>query len=547
MAGRHLRGWSLIVACIAVVLGALAPVATAARPNVIVILLDDVGWSDIGCYGGEVPTPNLDALAANGVRFTQFYNTGRCSPTRASLMTGQYPHQVGMGHLDTKVVPGSPGYQGRLADSSVTMAQVLREAGYFTAITGKWHLGLQHGEPPWDHGFDRSLITETSGIYFANQGGPKGETKLWLNGERRETDDLAFGEDWYGTDLWTKFGLKFIDEAKGTDKPFFLYLAHTSAHFPLMAPREDIDRYRGKYMVGWDKLREARHQRQIEMGLVDAKWGLAPRPETTPAWDDVPADKRDRFDHLMAIYAAVIDRVDRSIGTLIAGLKERGELDNTLILFMSDNGGTAEGGPDGTYQGDSPGGRGSNIFYGQNWATLSNTPFRKSKRHVHEGGISSPLIVHWPAGLASSRHGELERQPAHLIDIMATVVEATGAKYPATFDGHAIAPMEGVSLLPAVAGMELARTQPIFFEHEGHRAVREGKWKLVAAYKGPWELYDMEADRTELHDLSREHPELVERLSKAYDAWAERTHVEPWPVGPEPKKGKKKAKSKKKG
>lgn len=496
----------------------------AERPNIVVILVDDMGWSDIGCYGSEIPTPHLDALAKSGVRFTQFYNTGRCSPTRASLLTGHYPHQAGMGHLDNTVRPGHPGFQGKINDSSVTIAEVLREAGYFTAMTGKWHLGQQHGTPPWKRGFDRSLNLQAGGVYFHNQTGSKGGAKLFLNGEEKPLNDPQFGE-WYGTFLWSQWGLKFIDEALSTKQPFFLYVAHCAPHFPLMAPAEEIARYRGKYLAGWDALREARHRRQVEMGVVDAKWPLTPRPPNSPAWKDVPDEDRQRFDHMMAIYAAMIDTMDRSVGTLVAGLRERGVLDNTLVVFVSDNGGNAESGPSGRYEGDNPGDAHSNVFLGQNWATLNNTPFRKWKHFVHEGGSATPLIAHWPRGIAESEHGKLVHQPGHVIDLMPTIVDAVAAGYPAEFRGKTVEPMEGVSLTPAFAGRAIARTAPIFFNHEGNRAVRDGKWKLVALAGQPWELYDIDADRTELHDLSSQHPERVTAMSAQYESWARRTRV----------------------
>jgi arylsulfatase A-like enzyme len=501
-----------------------APAEAADRPNVVVILVDDMGWSDIGCYGSEIPTPHLDALAKGGVRFTQFYNTGRCSPTRAALLTGHYPHQAGMGHLDNTVRPGHPGFQGKLNDSCVTMAEVLRDAGYFTAMTGKWHLGQQHGTAPWKRGFDRSLNLQAGGVYFHNQTGSKGGARLYLNGEERLLSDPMFGE-WYGTFLWSQWGLKFIDEAISAKQPFFLYLAHCAPHFPLMAPAEDIARYRGKCLAGWDALREARHRRQIEMGLVDAKWPLTPRAPNSPAWEDVADDDRQRFDHMMAIYAAMIDTMDRSVGTLVGGLRERGVLDNTLILFVSDNGGNAESGPNGRYEGDNPGDAHSNVFLGQNWATLNNTPFRRWKHFVHEGGSATPLIAHWPRGIDESQHGKLVHQPGHVIDLMPTVVEAAAAKYPAEFRGKSIEPMEGVSLTRAFSGQPLARPAPIFFNHEENRAVRDGKWKLVALAGQPWELYDLEADRTELHNLSSQHPERVAAMAAEYDSWARRTRV----------------------
>jgi len=515
------------------------------HPNLVVILVDDMGWSDIGCYGSEIPTPHLDALAAGGVRFTQFYNTGRCSPTRAALLTGHYPHQAGMGHLDNTVRANHPGFQGKLADTSVTMAEVLREAGYFTAMTGKWHLGQQHGTPPWKRGFDRSLNLQAGGVYFHNQTGSRGGAKLYLNGEERPLDDPQFGA-WYGTFLWSEWGLKFIDEARAAQRPFFLYLAHCAPHFPLMAPAEEIARYRGKYLAGWDELREARHRRQIAMGLVDEKWPLTPRAPNSPAWSNVSDGERQRFDHMMAIYAAMIDTMDRSVGMLVEGLRQRGQLENTLILFLSDNGGNAESGPNGRYEGDHPGDAHSNVFLGQNWATLNNTPFRRWKHFVHEGGCATPLIAHWPRGIADSQRGQLVHQPGHLIDLMPTVVEVAAARYPTEFHGQAIEPVEGVSLVPALAGQPLARSQPIFFNHEDNRAVRDGRWKLVALAGQPWELYDIEADRTELHDLAAQHPDRVATMSAQYESWAKRTRVvtdDSPAVAPQGKKKNKKKKA----
>ncbi|MDA0818219.1 MAG: arylsulfatase [Planctomycetota bacterium] len=509
----------------ALLLGNTVFAAEAPRPNIVVILVDDMGWSDIGCYGSEIPTPHLDALAEHGVRFTQFYNTGRCSPTRASLLTGHYPHQAGMGHLDNNVKAGHPGFQGKISDTSVTIPEVLATVGYFTAMTGKWHLGQQHGTPPWKRGFQRSLNLQAGGIHFSNQGGTKGKgAKLYLNGEEFPINDPRFG-DWYGSHLWAEWGLKFIDEALAEDKPFFLYLAHCAPHFPLMAPEADIARYRGKYLVGWDALREDRYHRQVELGLIDPTWGLTPRDEKTPAWDSVSPQERERFDDMMAIYAAMIDTIDQSTGMLVEGLRSRGILDNTLLMFLSDNGGNAEAGPNGRYEGDQPGGPESNVFVGQNWATLNNTPFRKWKHYVHEGGSATPLIVHWPDRLAASAGGRLESQPSHLIDIMATVVDVAGADYPTTHDSHAIEPMEGVSLVPLLDQQPFERRHPIFFNHEDNRAVRDGPWKLVALKGQPWELYDMQTDRTELHDLAAQHPDLVAKMSDQYEDWARRTHV----------------------
>ncbi len=519
-----------------------APVAAAqtdTRPNIIVILVDDMGWSDIGSYGGEIPTPNLDALAARGVRFTQFYSTPRCSPTRASLLTGLYPHQAGMGHLDNIVREGSSGTTGRLNDRSVTIAEVLRDAGYLTAMSGKWHLGLQNGSPPWQRGFDRVLSLRAGGMFFPNQkfeGGDDALTRraqepLYLDGTPTPRDSPVFGQNWYATSLWTDFGLKFIDEARKANRPFFLYLPHNAPHFPLMAPPELIAKHRGKYRAGWDRLRDARYRRQISMGLVDVRWPLSPREADSPAWESLSDEAKDRFDHLMSVYAAMIEAIDISVGVLVKGLEARGALDNTLILFLSDNGANAESGPDGRYNGNPPGGPNSNLYLGMNWAALSSTPFRRFKHFTHEGGIAVPLIAHWPRGIPANRRNALERQPAHLIDVMPTVIEITGATYPREFKGQTIQPVEGVSLLPAFAGRPLRRTRPIFWEHEGNRAVRSGNWKLVSTYPDDWELYDMAADRVERNNLASRHPDTVRELAAEWNAWAERAHVDPW-LGP---------------
>ncbi|HEX3655443.1 MAG TPA: arylsulfatase [Pirellulales bacterium] len=523
---------SLLASALATISPAAAD-APAQRPNIVVMLVDDMGWSDIGCYGSEIATPRLDALAADGLRFTQFYNTPRCSPSRAALLTGLYSHQAGMGWLDNKVEPKSKGFHGRLLPRCVTIAEVLREAGYFTAMTGKWHLGQQNGTPPWTRGFDRSLNSRYGEVYFPHESDRPGTKFLYLNGRELPKDSPEIGRDWYSTDLFVDWGLKFIDEAQAAKKPFFLYVAQGAVHFPLRAPAETIARHRGKYLQGWDLLRAQRHARQIEMGLVDAAWPLAPRPSESPAWSTRTDEQKDRFDQMMAVYAAMVERIDRSMGTLVDGLQARGMLDNTLILFLSDNGGNAEGGPPGVTRGTGPiGGPDSYVWLGMNWATACNTPLRRYKHFTHEGGISSPLVVHWPAGIPAERRGKLEKQPAHLIDIMATAVDLAGAKYPTEFGGNQILPMEGVTLRPALAGQALARIQPIFWEHEGNKAVRDGRWKLVQKWREPWELYDIEADRTEQNNLIAAQPEIAKRLETAWNAWAARAFVDDWP-GPD--------------
>ncbi len=291
------------------------------RPNIVTILVDDMGFSDIGCYGGEIPTPNIDRLASRGVRFSQFYNTARCSPSRSALLTGLYPHQAGMGHLDTMVVAGRPGYQGKLADNCVTIAEALRPAGYFTAMAGKWHLGQQHGTPPWQRGFDRSLNLVAGGVYYPGQRGREKEL-LYLNGNGLPMTAAEFGSEWYSTDLWTRYGLKFIDEAAANKKPFFLYLAPNAPHFPLMAPQKTIDSFRGKFMAGWDQLRRERHARQLRMGLLDKRWPLTERPPDSPAWDSLSAEQKQHFDHIMAIYAATVHHMDLAVGALVDGLRQ---------------------------------------------------------------------------------------------------------------------------------------------------------------------------------------------------------------------------------
>lgn len=515
---------SLILAVGLLEVAAVAEAGEGAKPNIIIILVDDMGWSDISCYGSEIPTPNLDKLAGNGLRFTQFYNTGRCCPTRASLLTGLYSHQSGIGHMVDD--NGVPGYRGFLNDRCVTIAEALRPAGYFTAMAGKWHVGdREQSMWPLQRGFDRFYgVPEGGGFYFKI----KKNRRVLMGNEVLYSGEKPTPAGWYSTDAWTEFGIKFIDESLAAKKPFFLYLAHNAPHFPLEAPPEDIVRWRGKYRQGWDVLREQRYRRQIELGVIDKSWPLSPRPDGVKAWEGLSEEQKDRFDHIMAIYAAVMERMDRSVGVLVKALTERNALDNTLILFLSDNGGNAESGPDGRTGGPGPWGSAeSDVFCGQSWATLENTPFRRYKHYNHEGGISTPLIAHWPAGIAAK--GELRTQPGHLIDLMATCVDVGGAKYPAEVNGKAIQPMEGRSLRPAFENKPIER-EALFWEHEGNAAVRVGDWKLVRAGRnGEWELYDLAKDRTEIKNLATQEPERVKELAAKWDAWAERAQVKPYP------------------
>ena len=492
-----------------------------AKPNIVIVMADDMGYSDIGCYGGEIRTSNLDRLADNGLRFTQFYNAGRCCPTRASLLTGLYAHQTGIGHMTSENEQlrfdlGYPGYRGYLNRNCVTIAEALKPAGYKTLMTGKWHVGTFEGMWPVDRGFDwyYGIIRGASNFFR-----PAPSKLLVRNRER-----IVPGKDYYTTDAFTDHAIEFVRESERDDaRPFFLYVAYTAPHWPLHAWPEDIQKYRGKYMAGWDRVRAARLERMTEMGILDRSWRMTVR-DAVP-WDTLSSAKKDEMDLRMAIYAAQIDRMDQNIGKLVDVLQELGELDDTLFFFLSDNGGCAEGGMLGrgpleilmTKNGYSQ-------SYGQAWANASNTPFRKYKHWVHEGGIASPLVVHWPAGFSAK--GELRSEPTHLIDFMATALEVGDADYPEEFAGNRIVPLEGVSMVPAFQGRALGR-EALYWEHEGHRAVRRAKWKLVSEHRGPWELYDMEADRTETQDLLAAKPELGRQMIEMYTDWAKNRYVLP--------------------
>ena len=502
-----------------------APSGGGARPDIVLVMVDDMGFSDIGCYGGEVRTPTLDRLAANGLRFTQFYNTARCCPTRASLLTGLYPHQAGVGHMVGD--SGSDGYRGDLSPHCVTIAQVLRQAGYGTYMSGKWHVTRHTGPEgpqgnwPCQRGFDR--------YYGTLNGAGSFYTPKTLMRDNRVIEAPA--EGYYYTDAISENAVQFISEHARSRRtaPFFLYVAYTAPHWPLHAPKEVVDRYRGTYLKGWDALRAARHSRMGRLGIVNPAWALTPRDAAAEPWSDVPAEKKEEMDRRMAVYAAQIDCVDQGIGRIVAALEKAGRLRNTLILFLADNGGCAEGGPWGFERkaGGVVGEESSFASYGLSWANASNTPFRRYKHWVHEGGIATPLIVHWPERVAD--RGALRHQPGHVIDIMATCVDAARAAYPAQHEGRPIRPPEGKSLAPAFAGRSIDR-DALFWEHEGNRAVRKGKWKLVSKHRGEWELYDLEADRTELNDLAGKAVGTVAELTGLYEAWAVRCGVKPWPV-----------------
>ncbi|HEO69658.1 MAG TPA: arylsulfatase [Candidatus Hydrogenedentes bacterium] len=507
------------------------------RPNIVIIMADDMGYSDIGCYGGEIETPSLDRLAREGVRFTQGYNNAKCAPTRATLLTGLYSQQAGCQDGPAKLV------------HCVTIAEVLREAGYRTFMTGKWHAE----ELPVERGFDRYYGLCDGCCNFFNPGeqrpgepqpAEKRYPRKWALEDRVMQPYTPPDPNFYSTDAFTDYALRFLDQHRRDECPFFLYVAYTAPHYPLQAPPEDIAKFRGKYRVGWDAVRAERYKRMVAMGIIDPGWALAPRDARVAAWEhigereawdledmpgggkDLPwedARNADLWDLKMAVYAAMVTRMDRNIGRILDKLDERGDTDNTLVLFLSDNGGCAETrnqtpdvppDPVHSYRTvDSP------------WANAQNTPFRKYKRWDHEGGISTPLIARWPKHVEP---GRLCHEVSHIIDLMPTCIELARADYPETHNGTDVLPMEGRSLVPALEGAERVREEPLFWQFGQSRAVRQGPWKLVQSRGEPWELYDIEADRTELHNLASEQPDLVHELSEAWEAWAERCGAPHW-------------------
>jgi arylsulfatase len=498
------------------------------RPNIVILFADDMGYSDVGCFGGEIRTPNIDSLAKAGVRFTHFYNTARCCPSRATLLSGLYAHQAGVGHM---VEPKPfPGYAGDLNKRCATIAEVLKPAGYQTYMSGKWHVTPFNDSKhnwPLQRGFDHYYgIIAGSADYFDPH-------SLARDNQRIERDR----PDYYLTDAIAANAAQYVEEANG---PFFLYTAFTAPHWPLHALEPDIARYRGRYRDGWDALREERRERMLKLGILDKRWPLTPRDREAPAWTDAPGKEWQQ--RRMEVYAAQVDRLDQGVGRILDALRKKGQLDNTLVMFLADNGGCAEELVAGTQQahtqrperrgvkvevgnrpGLMPGGESTFASYGLPWANASNTPFRLYKHWVHEGGISTPFVAHWPQGIR--KHDTLTRQPAHLIDIMATCVDISGARYPSE-----ILPMEGRSLVPAFGGGAIHRNDALYWEHEGNRAVRDGKWKLVSRYPGKWELYDIEADRSELNDLAAREPDTAARLAGLHDKWAARVGAKDWPT-----------------
>jgi arylsulfatase len=514
-----------------------------ARPNIILILADDMGYSDIGCFGGEIQTPNLDALAAQGTRMTQFYNAARCCPTRASLLTGLYPHQAGVGLMmaDRKL----PGYRGELNDKCVTLAEALGAGGYRTAMAGKWHLchanignkakvNHQSDEPFWKdkNGWPRQRGFQS---FYGTIIGVEDYFDPFTLCRDNEVIASAPPKDFYYTDAISDEAVAQV-RAGGT-KPLFLYVAYTAPHWPLHAPEQDIKKYAGVYDIGWGKLREQRRRKLAELGIIKADTPLPPPEPEAKTWDDSPDHAWEA--RRMGVYAAQIDRIDQGIGRIMRALDEAGQADNTIVMFLSDNGGCAENVeeswfdiPTGTRDGRkvivgnradiTPGGQESFQSYGPSWAMASNTPFRRYKHFVHEGGISTPFIVRWPGKIAA---GRLEPEPAHVTDVMPTLLHAAQADYPA-----GKTPMQGNSLLGQLLQTGRFSQREFGWEHEGNRAFRRGDFKIVAERGQPWDLFNVAADRTESTNLAEQQPWVLVDLVKAYDEWAKRVGVEPWEI-----------------
>ncbi len=507
---------------------------SATRPNIILALVDDMGFSDLGCYGSEIDTPNLDYLAANGVRFTQMYNYARCCPTRASLLTGLHPHQAGVGHMTDFMGEGP--YQGYLNRNCITIAEALKLVGYQTYMSGKWHVGGDGSGVKGDEKHPRPIDRG-----FDHYWGAKG----YFHPSHIEIDDRtepAPAEDFYLTDAITDAAIAMIEQSQETGDPFFLHLAHFAPHWPLHALPEDIAKYEGRYKAGWDHLRTARHEEQKGLGLIERNWEITPRDSHAPPWEKVK--EQDWEAARMAVYAAQVDRMDQGIGKVIDKLQDLKILDDTLVIFLSDNGACAEfmpsqgpigwrGGttPDGKtiHVGNNPlympGGADTYMSYDLPWANASDTPFRMYKHWIHEGGISTPLIVHWPKSVAP---GQITDAPAHVMDIMSTCLDAAGASYPSDYHGNPITPTEGESLMPALQNPDWRRSNPICWDHESNAAVRLEDWKLVKDRDNKWELYDMNNDRTEMHDLSEQMPDKVHEMENIYTEFVARAGVISW-------------------
>jgi arylsulfatase A-like enzyme len=504
----------------------------AAKPNIILILVDDMGFSDIGCFGSEIATPNLDRLADRGIRINQFYNNPRCCPSRASIMTGLYSQQAGMGMMveDYGRYP-SPQYAGDLSAQTVTIPEALKTAGYATAMVGKWHLtpdkpDVSKRNWPLQRGFDKFWgMVPGASVYYQSRALSEGTDHIPAPG----------GADEYLTDAFANHAVTYVQELAAGKQPFFLYCAFNAPHWPLQAPEEEIQKYSQRYANGWDALREERHRKQIAMGLINPKWPITPRDPRVPAWQE--AKDKEWEMRRMAVYAAMIDRLDQGIGKIIRSVEQAGVMDNTLIMFMSDNGGNSEeiafttkvqpGMKRGNLPSVMPGGPHTFESIGIPWGNCANTPFRLYKHYTQEGGIATPFIACWPKVIAPVK--KPVNAVGHETDLMPTFLEMAGAMYPSKVAAGPIPPLVGESLMPLFFGKPRTRA-PIFWEHEGNKAVRDGQWKLVSRFPDSWELYDMEADRTEMHDLAATQPARAKAMAVMWNDWAKKIGVQPWPM-----------------
>ncbi|GHB86532.1 arylsulfatase [Persicitalea jodogahamensis] len=509
------------------------PVERSSEPNIVVILADDMGYSDIGCFGSEIQTPNLDRLASGGVRLSSFYNNARCCPSRAALLTGLYPQQAGVGGM-TDINVTIPEYQGYFNNHTITIADLLRQEGYSTYLAGKWHVGEEKEHWPLQHGFDRcfSLIQGAASYFdflpYRNEKWPPGnQLTVVRNNTPLDLKDSAF----YATDLYTNEAINMLN-SHDKQKPFFLYLAYTAPHWPLHALPEDIARYENTYLAGWEAIRSSRYKRLKEIGLIGQSIRLSERNPAEPVWNRLTGDEKRKQAHLMAVYAAMIDRMDRNIGRLLLHLKKKGQLDNTAIFFLSDNGGSTAGSLTGGKYGHPrfsadalPGTPESLTGYGKSWANVSNTPFRYFKTDTYEGGIASPFIAWYPGRF---RKNQIVEDAAHIVDIMPTLADLAGTRYPENHNNVALRPLEGNSLLGVLSGKAGLPDRPLFFEHMSNSGVIEGEWKLVRSRDQPWELYNLQKDRSETNNLAREFPDQLGRLTKKYEQWATKNNVLPW-------------------
>lgn len=529
-----------------------------ARPNVIVIMADDLGFSDIGCYGGEIRTPNLDRLAADGLRFNNFYNTGRSCPTRASLLTGLYQHQAGIGRMTFD--DGLPGYRGTLSKNAVTIAEVLGSAGYRTGMVGKWHVAetpLRPDQRQWlAHRVYHEEFADKAN-YPTHRGFEDFYGTIYGVVDYFDPFSLVEGEEpvrevpdnYYITDDLSRKAVEYVNEYAAGGRPFFLYLSYTAPHWPLHARPEDIEKYKGTYKVGWEAIREQRYERIKQLGIFPGQEDFLSQRQFSDRWEDNPDAEWDA--RAMAVHAAMVDRMDQGIGSLLEALEKNGQLDNTLILFLSDNGCSNENcqdyspgendRPDMTRDGRKivyprkketmPGPQTTYASLGSKWANVANTPFRFWKAKSLNGGICTPMIAHWPAGLKKGLQGEVTGEMGHVMDIMATCIDLSGASYPSTYDGNGIIPLEGKSLLPIFEKGRRKGHEYLGFEHFNERGfiARDG-WKIVRqGDKKPWELYDLNTDRTEQHNLAAGHPGKLAELVREYEQWAKRCMVEPYP------------------